>query len=380
MKKSYYLIIITIGLLLFSCGSQKKQAETPEQIKEQIFAYKEQVADINKKIKDLEILLKESDTTKENSALKVNIKQLIVEPFAHYFEATGSVEAVQEAFISPQINGQIKRIYVKEGDFVKKGQLLASLNSEVMRNNLEELKIQMILADTLYQKQKQLWKQNIGSEVQYLQAKTQKESLERSIKTLKSQIAMSNIRAPFSGIVDQIFQKEGELGTPGMRIIQLVNLNYMFVTADLSEKYLKDISQRDSMIITFPSYPDITINTTVFQKGNIIDPNNRTFIIKARFKNIKNQIKPNLLAIMRLKDYETPDALLVPSMIINQDINGFFLYLVALENGKNIAKKTYVEIGKADNYNTIITKGLKEGDKVIVDGYNLVRDGNEIIY
>ena len=378
MKRTYYLIII-IGLLLSACG--RPPVQTPEQIKEKIFSYKEEIAELNKKISDLEVKLKETDTTNIDNAISVSIKELTTEYFAHYFEATGEVEAVKEAYISPEINGQIKRIYVKEGDFVKKGQLLASLNSAVMYNNLAELEIQLVLADTLFQKQKQLWKQNIGSEVQFLQAKTTKESLERSIKTLKSQIAMSNVRAPFAGIVDRIFQKEGELGTPGMRIIQLVNLSTMYVKTDLSEKYLKDISQRDSIIITFPSYPDIKIRTTVYQKGNIIDQNNRTFTIKARINNIKNQIKPNLLAVIRLQDYNTPEAILVPTMIINQDINGFFLYCVKQnEKGKNMAKKTYVEIGRADNINTIITSGLQKGDRVIIGGYNLVRDGSEIKY
>ena len=165
-----------------------------------------------------------------------------------------------------------------------------------------------------------------------------------------------------------------------MRIIQLVNINTLLVSSDLSEAYLPTINVRDSIKITFPTYPNLIINSTVSQKGNVVNPNNRTFVIKTRFQNVDNKIKPNLLAVLKFKDFETPQALLVPTVVINEDIKGTFLFVAKQDGNKTIASKIYIKIGKADNINTIVLEGLKEGDIVITDGYNLIREGNEIVY
>jgi len=372
MKNTFLFAIIIAGLLV-SCSPKTK---TDAEIKDQIFAYNEQIADIEMKISELEAQLK-GDSIAHNS-VKVKTLQIISQPFEHHFEATGNIEAVEEAFISPEMSGQIKNIYVKEGENVSKGKTLVALNSDVLRNNLASLKPNLELATTMYEKQKELWEQNIGSEVQYLQAKTQKESLETNVKTIESQIRMTTINAPFSGIVDKIFQKEGEFGTPGMRIIQLVNLDYMYATAQISEIYLATINNGDSVKITFPSYPDLKINSVIYQKGNVIDPDNRTFEIKIKFKNIGNKIKPNLLAVLTLSDYYNAKEISVPTLIINQDIKGSFVYVEVNKANKKIAEKRYVEIGLSNGYNTIIKSGLHENEKVIVEGYHLVKDGTVI--
>ncbi len=374
MKK---ILFYTLSLIIFLSSCQPK-AKTNASIKDEIFAYKEQITNLNKKITELESQLS-TDSLKTNK-IKVKVLNLTLQPFEHKFEATGSVEAVKEAFISPEMSGQIKKIYVKEGDRVSKGKTLVSLNSSVLYNNLAELEVNLELAKTMYEKQKELWDKKIGSEVQYLQAKTQKESLERSVLTLKSQIGMSTVNAPFAGVVDQVFQKEGELGTPGMRIIQLVNLDYMFATAQISEKYLSSINHGDSVMVAFPSYPEMKIHTTVYQKGNIINPNNRTFEIKLKFKNKNNKIKPNLLTILTLKDYFNASTISVPTLIVNQDIKGTYVYVEDNKNGKKIAKKRYVETGRSNSENTLIISGLNENDKVITSGYHLVKDGTEIFY
>ncbi len=372
MKKTILFSIIIAGLLI-SCSPKK---EGNEVIKEQISKYKTQVADLNNKITELEAQL-DIDNISINT-IKVKTIVLKKQSFEHHFEATGNIEAVKEAFISPEMGGQIKKVYVKEGDKVSKGKTLVALNSEVLYNNLASLEPNLELATTMYEKQKELWEQNIGSEVQYLQAKTQKESLERNVQTIKSQIRMTTLNAPFSGIVDQIFQKEGELGAPGMRIIQLVSLDYMYATAEISETYLSSINKGDSVKISFPSYPDMEINSFVYQKGNIINPNNRTFQIKIKFRNIENKIKPNLLAVITLNDYFDAEAISVPTLIVNQDIKGSFVYVEADKGNKKIAQKRYVETGLSNGYNTIIKSGLHENEKVIIEGYHLVKDGTVI--
>ncbi len=376
MKKNF-LIIAMIAVLLVSCG---KQTNDPAKIKAQIFAYKEQIVEINAKIAELEAQLTENDTLATKDGLFVSVEKLQNSSFKHYFEATGSVEAVNDAFISPQMGGQIKKIYVEDGDRVTKGQLLAEMNSEVLQSSVVEIENGLSLATILYEKQEELWKQNIGSEIQYLQAKNAKEGLEKSLNTLKSQLLLTKVYAPFAGIVDEIYQKEGELGVPGVKLLQLVNLNEMYINAEISETYISSIFVKDSVFLTFPSYPEIEFKSTIYQKGNVIESNNRTFNIKLKIKNIDEQIKPNLLAILKLKDYETPSALLVPTVVINKDINGQFLYIVEETEGKYIAKKVYVTVGQSNDESTIIESGLSEGEMVITEGFNLVKDGTVVFF
>lgn len=374
--KKVLITLLALGTILVGC---QKSTNDPEKIKAQIFTYKEKVAELNSKINELEALLEEQDSVNIQEGLLVSVEKVKISSFEHYFEATGTVEAINDAYISPQFNGQIKNIYVEEGDRVTKGQLLAELNSEVLQSSIVEMENALSLATTLFEKQEELWNQNIGSEVQYLQAKNTKEGLEKSLNTLYSQLKLTKVYAPFAGIVDEIYQKEGELGVPGVRMLQLVNLNEMFVNADVSEAYISSIDVKDSVILTFPSYPEIKISTTIYQKGNVIESANRTFNIKLKIKNIDEKIKPNLLAVIDLKDYETDSAILVPTVVLNKDINGQFLYVAEQKGESYFAKKVYVTVGRSNNESTIIEEGLELGQLVISQGFNIVKDGS-IVY
>jgi len=376
MKKNF-LILVIITISLVACN---EKTEDPAKIKEQIFAYKEQLVEINAKIVELEAQLTENDTLTTKDGLFVSVEKLQKSSFKHYFEATGSVEAVNDAFISPQFSGQIKKIYVEEGDRVTKGKLLAELNSEVLQSSIVEIENGLTLATTLFQKQEELWNQKIGTEVAYLSAKNTKEGLEKSLNTLKAQLELTKVYAPFEGIVDEIYQKVGELGVPGVKLLQLVDLNRMYINAEISETYISSIYVKDSVFLTFPSYPEIEIKSTIYQKGNVIESNNRTFNIKLKINNIEEKIKPNLLAILKLKDYETPSAILVPTVVLNKDINGQFLYIVEEADGIYIAKKVYVTVGQSNDESTIIESGLSEGEMVITEGFNLVKDGTVVYF
>jgi RND family efflux transporter MFP subunit len=376
MKKNF-LIIAMIAVSLVACN---QQTDDPAKIKEQIFAYKEQLVEINAKITELEAQLSDNDTLSNKEGLFISADKLEKTSFKHYFEATGSVEAVNDAFISPQMGGQIKKIYVEEGSRVSKGQLLAEINSDVLQNSIVEIENGLNLATIMFQKQEELWNQNIGSEVQYLQAKSTKEGLEKSLNTLNSQLALTKVYAPFAGIVDEIYQKEGELGVPGIKLLQLVNLKEMYVNAEVSEAYISSIFVKDSVLLTFPSYPEIELKSTISQKGNVIESANRTFNIKLKITNIDEKIKPNLLAILKLKDFETPSALLVPTVVINKDINGQFLFVVEESGEKYIAKKKYVTVGQSNDESTVIESGLVEGEIVITEGFNLVKDGTVVYF
>jgi RND family efflux transporter MFP subunit len=370
MKK----LTIIIAIIAINMASCKKQAENPTEIRNKIIKYESEIVKLNKKIDKLNDKLN-NDSTVANEILKVKIQKAKPRAYEHYVEVTANVDAVQNAQISPQLNGQITKIFVKEGQHVRKGQLLIKLNDEVQKHNLAQLETRLALADTLFQKQKKLYQQNIISEVKYLESKNQKESLEKNIATLKSQISMSKITAPFSGIVDQIFVKEGELAMPGRPVLLLVNMSKMQAVGEVSEKYLPIIKIGDKVFLTFQTYPNIKIKSKINFIGNVIDPVNRTFRIKVKFNNIDNKIKPNMLSVIHFKDFVAKNAFVVKTQILAKDIKGWYLFIV---NKNNIVEKRYVKIGTADQNYTVIKKGLNENDKIIVEGYNLVKNGMKV--
>ena len=299
---------------------------------------------MNEKIKELEAQLAASDELVDN-AVKIKVKTMDtkVEPFSHYFDATGDIETIDEAYISPEISGQITSIYVKEGDYVKKGQLLARLNSDVLESNIDELKTQLALAETMYKKQTELWNKQIGSERQYLESKAQFESLQNQLKTLNAQYEKTFLRSPINGYIETINQKEGEFAMPGMEFMQIVNLDELYITAKISEAYLPVIKKGEEVEITFSSYPEILIKEPVYRVGNVINSNNRTFLVQVKVNNISGLLKPNLLANIRINDYNSDNNIVIPTILIKEDMSGSFVYVAEQNDGQWIARKKYIK-------------------------------------
>jgi len=275
------------------------------------------------------------------------------------------------------IYGKIEdKIIVREGQYANKGQLLLSLNTSITESSIQEVKTGLELANKLFEKQQELWDKNIGSEIDYLRAKNNMESLESRLETLHAQLDLAEIKAPFSGIIDEITVKKGELAVPGVQIIQLVNLRDLYVNADVSEAYISNVKEGEAVVLEFPSYPDISRDVPVYRTGNIIKSANRTFKVQLKIKNEDERLKPNLLAKIKINDYAEEKALLVPSIIIKQDMQGSYLYIVDPVN--QTAQKKYVESGRSYRDETMIIKGLSEGDVVIVSGYNQVSNGSKV--
>lgn len=374
MKKTIFTLLI--GIVLFSCSS-KQEPKSIDEIQKKISNYKNEIKKLNKKVATLE---KQLDTmggegrTVTNS-VRVNVSTLKSQEFTHYFTATGTVEAVNEAYINPQTNGQITNIYVKDGDKVKQGQLLAKLNTEVIESSIAELKVNLQLAETIYKKQKELWNKKIGSELQYLQAKNNYFSLKNKLNTLQSQYDLSFIKSPLTGVVDEVYQKVGEMGTPAMRLIHVVNMDTLTVKAKISERYLPVVKVSDEVTVLFPTFPGMKIITHINRIGDVINIANRTFDIELGLTNHDNKIKPNMLATLVIKDYYTSSAIVVPSHLIREDLKGKYIYVSETNGSRTIATKRYVETGYSYKGNTEITSGLKNGDTIITDGYNNVSDG-----
>jgi len=368
-------IISTIALFIFaSCGQER----TADVVKTELNTVQTELKALQVQEVELKNELDSLVGPKEVRAIKVRVKNMQPSYFEHQIEVNGSVEARNSAYISPEAGGQIKKIHVKEGQRVGKGQLMMSLNAQPLRSQLGELKSGLKLAETIYEKQKELWDQKIGSEVQYLEAKNSKESLESKIKSVNAQIAMSEIRAPFSGIVDEIYSKVGELASPGQRMVDLVSLSQMEISAEVSEKHLQHLEIGDKVEVEFPNFPKGNTQSKISRKGNIINPANRSFKIVVPVPNPKEKIKPNQIATMRLRDYITDNALVIPSIIVRKDLDGDFIFVARNQDGKMKSVKVYITVGNAYNGNTEVVKGLKPGDNVLVDGYNLVRNGSVI--
>jgi membrane fusion protein, multidrug efflux system len=370
MKRIAILILAT---LMLGCSSN----DTPESLRNQLAKLKQKQLDLNHQINEIERKLNEAEGEEVISGLvPVLVKTIAEEQFSHFLMVNGKVELLEEAQVSPEANGQITKIYVVKGQTVKKGDLLVTLNTSMVRNSIEEVKVGLELTTKIYEKQKSLWDQNIGSELQYLEAKNAKESLERRLKTLQSQLEMSIVRAPFSGIVDEIFQKEGELASPGRAILYLINLDKLKVFADASEALLPKIDKGDMVSIHFPTY-NMDIEAPINRIGNTIDDKTRTVKIEILIDNVKGKIKPNQMAALRIKDFEEPKALVVPSIVVKQDSRGEFLFIVEKnERGEAIAKKLYVESGLSYNDQTMIIKGLELNQMVITAGFNQVGNGS----
>ena len=318
---------------------------------------------------------------KVTNSIPVEISLAETVTFNHFIELTGRVEPVQYAYISPEGSGQIKSILVSEGDNVRKGEELARLNTSVIDGQIEQVKSQLELATVTYKKQDELWNEkHVGSEIQFLQAKAQKEGLESQLNALNSQKEMSIIKAPFSGVIDKINLKEGELASPGMKMIELVNLRKMKIISEASESLLPVIHKGDTVIISFPTYENIEIKAPIYRTANVINPANRTFIVESRINNIDNKLKPFMISTCKINDYSLKDAITLPSIIIKKDFDREFIFIAVKTDSSFVAKKTYIKTGRSYQERTVISEGLNIGDQVIVKGYNTVSDGVELTF
>lgn len=358
MKK--LLMLFAVGTMLFSCSSDKKA---------KLEKLRKEHDKIALEIKDLEKEL--ANTNKDSSqtkATKVSFTEIKKTEFCHYVDVQGKVDGEENIGVSAQILGIISKIYIKEGDFVKKDQILADIDASVLKQGIEELKSSLIFVTDIYEKQKSLWDQKIGSEIQYLQAKNNKESLENKLKTLEEQLKMSSIKSPIDGTVEEIPIKVGQAISPGFTAVRVVNFNKIKVVAEVAEAFTAKIKEGNNVVVYFPDLNE-EVKATIKFTSKFINPVNRTFMIEARLNPGKTEYRVNMVAVVKVTDYSAPEALVLPINIIQSDNKGKYIYIVENKDGKNIAKKISVTTGQSYNGQVEILTGLKEGDKVITVGY-----------
>ncbi len=384
MKNIYILIIGS--LLVLSCGGNKEKTvdeiiatNNLEKIRLKRAEIITQQQELNAAIKSIDVKISELDKTKK-LPLITTIKTKN-EEFIHFLELQGNVNTKNLLTLRPEFSGVLTNVYVTEGQKVNKGQVLAKIDDGGMSQQLAQLQIQATLAKTTFERQQRLWEQKIGSEIQYLQAKSSYEAQTEAVNQLKSQLAKTIIRAPFSGTIDDVITEQGSVVSAGMsELILLVNLDDMYIETDVPESYISSITKDKKVEVEFPILGK-TIEAKVRQAGNYINPANRTFKVEIAVPNADKSIKPNLTAKLKINDYTSPSAILLPQSIISENAEGQqYVYIATNENKSKeaIAKKIIIETGKTQGDVIEVLKGLNDGDQIINEGARNVKDGQTV--
>ena len=378
IMKNNILLITAMTILLAACGGEKKDDLAGK--KEELAKLKTEQAENEKKIKALESEITKLDPKKATEAKvkPVSIDTLNPETFRHYVELQGTVDAKNNVMVTPKSGGAVTAMYVKEGDNVKAGSIIGKIDNSLLLESVEELKTQLSLANTLYEKQKNLWDQKIGTELQYLQAKNNKESLERRMSTLNAQLSQTNIVSPMAGVVDMVNVKVGEMASPGMGVVRIVNLSNLKVSAKVSDTYAASVKKGDEVIVKFPDL-DKEFKAKVSFVSTAVDPLSRTFTIEANLPSDKS-IKPNMMANVQINDATSKNALIVDQNFVQSTEKGNIVYVATTEGNKKVAKAREVKTGLSYNGKIEILSGLSAGDQLITLGYQEVSDGQPISY
>ncbi|MGB5404448.1 efflux RND transporter periplasmic adaptor subunit [Robiginitalea sp.] len=385
MNKSIFLPLF--ALMLAACGGGSTTSVddvlaggTLEEIKAKHQALNKQQREIATSLRRLDSAIQSKETLR-NVPL-VSTLELKKTAFEHYLDLQGNVQTKQNVLLYPEMAGTLVKVYVKEGQPVRKGQVLAKIDDGGMSSGLEQLRTQASLAQTTYERQKRLWEQNIGSEIQYLQTKTNYEATLQAVRQAEAQLSKSTITAPFSGIVDDVLVDEGSTVNPagGTPIIRLVNLSDMYVEVDVPESYLREVTEGKRVELYIPVLGDSMISR-VRQTGNFINPANRTFKIEVSVPNNNGQIKPNLTVRVKINDYTNTEAVLVPPGVISENSAGQQYVYVAAEIGEDRlakAEKRVITTGLSQNNRIEVLSGIEAGEFIILEGARRVREGQKI--
>lgn len=369
MKNILLLFIATIFLI--SCSEVEKTSL--DELTTQKTSILNKIDSLNQELKTIESQLSKLDTLKKYHI--VTLLPVKNENFKHYIEIQGVAQADKNIEVRPELGGTVKAIYVKEGQQVSTGQTLIQLDDASIQNSISELNTQLELAKTTFDRQERLWNQKIGSEMQYLQAKAQKEGLENNLTSLKTQAKKMKITAPFNGIVDEIFPKIGELTSPQTATVRLLNLDNVYIEADITETYLSVIKIGTQTILNFPSI-NKEIESEISQIGNFINPDNRSFKTRINISNKDHSIKPNLLADLKIVDF-VADGIVIPSTLVQKDQNGnTYVFTLKTKNSETTVAKNLITIEKEYNNEVFISKGLQENDSLINKGARIVKEGD----
>ncbi|OGX91997.1 hypothetical protein BEN49_17710 [Hymenobacter coccineus] len=372
MRPTTFLLSATVAVALASCGGGKDPNA-------ELTKLKAEQAATQAKIADLEAKTGAGAKDAANAATPVSVLKVAPENFAGYLEVQGRVDFDQNATVGARAAGTLTSVRVVRGDRVSKGQVLATVDASILDANIAELRTRLDLAKIIYQKQAGLWKQQIGTEVQYLQAKNTYEGLQRSLATQQQQRALYNVVAPYAGVVDNVIPKLGETVAPGAPVVQLNSGKGGKVLADVSEAYAGSIKAGDKALVTLPDVGQEEIASTVRTVSRTISATSRTFTVELRLPADKaNRLRPNMVATVRIKNYGSSNATVLPVDLVQHDEENAYVLVVNRTGGKAVAAKRIIKTGQTYNGKQEVTSGLKAGDEVISAGYQNLNEGQPL--
>ena len=372
------IVFATLIFILASCGGGSEL----DKKKSELAQYKATFAELKGKIEQLEKEIAVLDTAKvSEKARLVTLKPITRSAFAHYVDLQGSVDSDENVAVQPGMPGLVTRVYVKEGDMVSAGKVLAETDNRAIRESIAQLQTNYDFAKTAFEKQKRLWDQKIGSEIQFLQAKTQYESLGKSMDALQAQLDMTRIKSPIAGVVDQANVKVGEFAAPNMfGAFRVVNEKSMKVIAKVAESYIGKVKVGNPVSIRIPDLND-TLIAKISYVGKVVDPMSRTFAVEISLGGIENDLRPNMMTMISIQDELLPDAVVVKSNYVQKDAMGnTYLMLAEGAKGSMKAKKQLVKTGLSYGDFVVITEGLNGTEQYIESGYQEVTDGQPLLF
>lgn len=367
-------LIAATAILIASCGGKKEGGDKAAQLAD----LQKQEAEIAKKIATLEAEIGVKSGMPQKIKL-VQIQEVILKDFKHYIDIQGRIDASENVVANVKsAGGIITKIYVKEGQNVTAGQVIAETDASAYTANIEVLKTQLATATTFFDKQKRLWDQKIGTEIQFIQAKAGKETLEKNIAAIKEQVDMTRVTSPITGVVDEVMLKVGQLASPQMpnNGIRIVNMNSLKVKADIAESYAKNVKSGNDVTISFPDI-DKEIKTNISYVGKNINALTRTFNVEAQLSN-SDDYHPNMIAVLKIVDYKASNVLVLPINTLQNSEEGQYVMVAESKAGKIIASKRLVTLGKTSGNDVEILSGIKQGDKLISIGYQDLNEGDEV--
>lgn len=367
-----FVLFSTLVVLLAACAPTDKKAEL-DKLKAEREKLNDQIAKLQAEI--------DPNGKADEKAVSVKIIEAKECVFDHYIEVQGVVDGDQNIAVSPQSAGIVTAVYVKEGSAVKKGQVMAELDAQVLKQSLVEVNTQLALATSIFQKQSALWEKKIGTEVQYLQAKNAKESLEQRAATINEQIQMSKIISPISGTVESVPLRVGQMASPGVptSAIRVINMGVAKISAEVAETYATRIKNGDDAIVSFPDLGkdiDCKLNFT----SRFIDPTNRTFKVESRISSKEVELRANMIAYIKIKDYTNDKAFCLPVNYVQSNQDGKFVFVAKQNGGEWVAERRSVKTGMAYNGVSEVLEGLSAGDKIITTGFQELNPGEKVVF
>jgi membrane fusion protein (multidrug efflux system) len=388
MKKIINMAVVAGMIFLVSCGANATNETTSAltEKKKKLEQLKQQQAQLTTDIQKLENEIGKSDTAnaKKEKEKLVAVATLAQGSFTHYIDLQGRIDALNVVIVAPRngTGGLVKELYIKNGDEVRKGQILLKLDDAVLKRQLDQAQTQLAYAEDLYARRDNLWKQNIGTQVDLINAKNAVDQAQKQINIIKQQIDLTNVTADIDGVVDQVNVRVGEVFTgvvPGTSTpqIRIVNMQNLKAVAQVPENYLGNVKVGTKVKVVFPELNNKTLIVKVTVAGKMIDPNTRSFYIEAKIPSDKN-FHPNQIALIKIQDYAAANVISVPVNTVQNDEKGKYVLVAAKEGDHLVARKRAVQIGQLYDDKVEITSGLEAGGVIITDGFQGLYDGQAI--